>query len=328
MLHFNELYISEDNKHIVIDVEIDDFNAYDSCYIDTITVDTADDYCNNEKSKSVTVYQNKGYTVQLDMNHDGKITDVDCYMYNRLIELISKLTTDDEETYSHYDVNRDGVVDLKDLDALINAVTYSRFIDGYQYDVNSDDEVNIGDVNALIDYLLELGQNCLTPDELEELRGLLTDYQTAARIKTEDVKRHVGLCLTWCDIVELIGIKGSFDKQMFVVTATAYCDGSIGTTAKEMGCGWDNNVITGVAVNTKPIYDSAVQYASAYGDKCDTGSTSAFEDFVLRYYAFDFALKTGDICQAWYYFSNYLNGMSVSKSNGHFHGCGCHGTYW
>lgn len=40
MIHFNELYITEDGKNLVIDAEIDDFPAYKDCYLERITVDT------------------------------------------------------------------------------------------------------------------------------------------------------------------------------------------------------------------------------------------------------------------------------------------------
>lgn len=42
MLHFNELYITEDKQHLVIDVEIDDLPIYDDCYLEKITVDVAE----------------------------------------------------------------------------------------------------------------------------------------------------------------------------------------------------------------------------------------------------------------------------------------------
>lgn len=325
MIQFNELYVSSDGKHLVVDAEIEDFAIYDSCYIDTVVVDTAEDYCSGGKAKAVTVYQNGGSVIQNDMNGDGKITDIDCALYNRLLELIAKLKDDDEEEYDQHDVNRDGIVDLKDYDALRTAIT-GTLVDEYRYDVNGDGEApNNGDLTDMADYLLSMGMKSLSPDEYAEFAELFQAYQND-KLETTKPERHLRLCLNWCDLVGLVGVNGNFANQIFVVTVTASCDGSIGSTAKDLGCGWDNNTITGVAFNGKPIYDAAVRYASAYGNACDSASASAFEDFVLRYYAFDFALRAGDVCQAWYYYNNYLNGgnqAAVPSS----HGCGCHGTY-
>lgn len=38
MLHFNELYITEDGKNLVIDAEVDNLDIYNDCFISQVTV--------------------------------------------------------------------------------------------------------------------------------------------------------------------------------------------------------------------------------------------------------------------------------------------------
>jgi hypothetical protein len=85
-----------------------------------------------------------------------------------------------------------------------------------------------------------------------------------------------------------------------------------------------------VAYNDKKLYDTAVNLADSYGDSCDNNDSREFMDFILRYYAFQSALKCGDIDQACYYWNNYLKGSSIRSSYGRNAGggCGCHGSHY
>lgn len=173
MIHFNELYITEDEKNIVIDAEIDDLPVYADSSINKITVGFGKE-C--DKLTTVTVWEKPDIT-EYDMDDDGFITDEDRELYRRLLELMDKINTD-PNTMDDYDVNRDGVVNLKDVDALIDAIGDIR-VSGYIYDVNHDGEINIADINALIDYILWVGEHHsdLTQLELNELRELLNKYR-------------------------------------------------------------------------------------------------------------------------------------------------------
>lgn len=198
MLHFNELYITEDNKCLVIDVEVDDYSVYDSCYIDTIDFSLGAGCDDGTLGDFVSVY------------------------------------SDDGEHEKH-----------------------KRFV-------------------------LE------TTDE---------------------------------SVVQMFGdTPKSFDGLVFV-KVTAMCDTE---TLVKTECGCESNEICGIAYNGKPIYDNAVKYADSYGASCSNNDMTAFLDWLLRYYGFLFALKNGDLCQAKYYWNNYLKGSaSVARSS---NPCGCHGT--
>ena len=168
MVHFNELYITDDRKKIVIDAEIDNLPIYDNCYIDKITVTLKDD-CDSSDKQEV-VYENN--------DESGR-------------------------------------------------------------------------------------------------------------------QRRVHLCLPSLDHY-LDFVTGDLSKHLFLVTVEAGVD-STDINFTECDCGWDNRVTNGFIYDTKKLYDNAVNMARSYGDTCDTNDASQFMDFILRYYAFIFAIKCGDI---------------------------------
>lgn len=328
MLRFNELYVTEDGKHLVIDVEIEDYEMYDSCYISNISVNTAANRCGNKAVSDVVVHSVEGI-VQYDMNGDGVITEEDCELYNRLVELLGKVEYDSDDI-SKYDVNQDGIVDGRDIIAIADKIHGRYSNDSYLYDVNEDGEINFQDMGVVSHFIETCARSSsiLTEEELSTLLSLLELFKKAVESPVyieNGSSKHIRKCLDWCDLGGLVGVKGSLNGQLFIVTVTAECDGTTVSETEQLGCGWDKNTLTGVAFNGKPIYDAAVRYASAYGDTCDNSDAKAFEDFVLRYNAFDFALRLGDVCQAWYYYSNYLSGGSAPRSSSK--GCGCYGTY-
>ena len=58
MIQFNELRITEDNKCLIIDVQIQDSKYFEGAYIDTIRVDNQDTYVGDSaSSESVLVYK-------------------------------------------------------------------------------------------------------------------------------------------------------------------------------------------------------------------------------------------------------------------------------
>ena len=56
MIHYNNLYITEDNKCLVIDVAIDDGSYYKDIYLDTVSIDTQDTFVTNGPSDNAKVF--------------------------------------------------------------------------------------------------------------------------------------------------------------------------------------------------------------------------------------------------------------------------------
>ena len=274
MIHFNELYITEDGKHLVIDVELDTTSTNDGCYLDEIIVDVASNSgikprCDKLFKNPVTVWH-----TQLigDLDNDGEITDNDMSLFNGL-----------------YDEIRDAILTGAGVDPTLKA----------KLDINFDGELNVNDLD-----------------------DVLTVYQDHKIIPIKE--RHKRLCLTVGDeeLARLGIARGKLDG-LFFVKVTAGCDVE---TMVNTDCGCQQNEIVGAAYNGKPLYDAAVRYAASYGDSCDNNDASRFMDFILRYYAFIYALKCGDIKQACRYWTEYLqnNTVKTSFAGG---GCGCHGAY-
>lgn len=87
MIHFNELYITEDGKNLVIDAEIDDFPAYKDCYLERITVDTTK-HCEEPDlfKEPLVVWEAKVKAIG-DIDGDGHLTKYDIGLYRRLIAM-------------------------------------------------------------------------------------------------------------------------------------------------------------------------------------------------------------------------------------------------
>lgn len=115
--------------------------------------------------------------------------------------------------------------------------------------------------------------------------------------------------------------------HIYIVTATADYSGADMKAIEELGCMFDVAGITGVAYNGYPIYRNFLDMIENSGiDACNNLDMESMADYILNYYAFDFALRTGDWCTAWKYWQE-LNGASTGKSITIGGRCGCHGSY-
>lgn len=88
-------------------------------------------------------------------------------------------------------------------------------------------------------------------------------------------------------------------------------------------CGADNKVTMGVAYNIRPFYNTGMRYIRELGNNCEV--PRGFIDFILRFKAFQLAMKTGHYRVALDYWNTLLSikNLTVPKPGG----CGCHGTY-
>lgn len=325
MIHFNELYITEDNKKLIIDVEVDDDPMFEDCYLDSIQI-AAGSNCPSPFSKSVTAWT---AVEAFDINGDGKLTEEDIEVINHLLHISTApaITNEDEKTdfpiigndgeyyykiqddqadeqhyiknyiskyiydlcisiYNKYILNTDNLFvfgvcqfitesyDAQIYDYIRKKLDIVPSVLGVSGDINGDGEVNVGDINALIDFLLSV-----------------IDDDVPIKLKR---KR---LCLSFNDEV-MVALTGEAKKPLnglFAVEITTTCDIE---TLVNTDCGCIENNVRGIAYNPKPLYDNAVRYAQSYGDTCATNDQSQFIDWILRYYAFKFAVDNGDICQA------------------------------
>lgn len=329
MIHFNELYISEDDDKLVIDVSIDEDPVYNGCYIDKITVTLKDDCDDDTKSKVVYTNGNNDGITYVDINGDGVIDYVDITIINWLQDLLinSYVKSSDLEKY---DFNKDGFVDFRDLEEILTATLQSSTDPKYDLD-NNGSFTDIRDLNIFIDFMLSMFRNAgIDINDTSLVMYIITKYQelmnnpNAEKLVVNTGKRRVRLCLPSLK-QPLDMVSDSLSEHLFLVTVEAGTPGDSSYYAK-FGCGWDQDVIRGFAYDTKRIYDTAISYASSYGDSCDNNDSSAFMDFILRYYAFLYAVKCGDIEQACYYWNNYMKHNNTKKMSAGG-GCSCHGAF-
>lgn len=64
MIHYNNLYITEDSKYLVIDVAIDEDSTYDDVYLDRIAIDTQDTYITNGPSNNAKIFRIGGDDIE------------------------------------------------------------------------------------------------------------------------------------------------------------------------------------------------------------------------------------------------------------------------
>lgn len=101
MIHYNNLYITEDSKCLVIDVAIDEESYYENIYLDKIAIDTQDTYVPNGPSDKAKIFTIRKESLD-KVYADGKEIYVDDhYIYvqgtDKLKHIKLYLTTQDLE---------------------------------------------------------------------------------------------------------------------------------------------------------------------------------------------------------------------------------------
>lgn len=123
--------------------------------------------------------------------------------------------------------------------------------------------------------------------------------------------KNIRMSLTARDL----GVSSLDDNIFFVyIIASGYPD-------MDTPCGMDNSLITGVALNLRPIYNYAMGFIKEVGNSCDV--PKGFIDAFLKYKSLELALKTGNYPEAFRMWK-YLHGSgNIITSKG----CGCNGKY-
>lgn len=110
---------------------------------------------------------------------------------------------------------------------------------------------------------------------------------------------------------------GNFNDNMFFVYIKA-----TGTPSPEVPCGEDNIYTMAVAVNLSPIYKASLGYIRELESDCKI--PKGFIDMILKFKAFELALKTGNNLVAARYWTKLFKGKGAAVA---FKSCGCNGTY-
>ena len=122
--------------------------------------------------------------------------------------------------------------------------------------------------------------------------------------------KNIRLCLSPKDINV-----SNLDNNIFFVYIIA-----TGIPAPCTPCGMDNKFTMGIAVNLRPIYNTAMKYVNELDSTCTI--PRGFIDMILRLKAFDLSLRTGNYQVAFKQWDKlFKNKISVSPTKG----CGCNG---
>ena len=193
MIVFNNIKITQDNKYLIIDAEIEDNAYYKDMYIDQVVIDNQDTYIQNGPSSNpIYTYQaqpqsNNIYTID-DLTN--KVTDED------------GIAVQDEGDTQSYSREVHLILDKKDLTEIENNMFFVYIIAGGTpspdtpcgYDVNIALKVVVNTYpiyNTMMQYLKELGNTCKTPygiiDKILQIKMLDTSVQTGNNLKAIEI---------------------------------------------------------------------------------------------------------------------------------------------
>ena len=104
---------------------------------------------------------------------------------------------------------------------------------------------------------------------------------------------------------------GSLDNLFFVYVRTK------GTPAPDTPCGMDNNITLSAVLNMLPFYTQSMQYTKTLANNC--ASHREYANYILKFKALEYAIKTGNYTQAIEYFNSFFKGKTTVQTGG----CGC-----
>lgn len=132
-------------------------------------------------------------------------------------------------------------------------------------------------------------------------------------VTNEDISGFKNISIT-ISAKELLDNNGDLNDDILYVYLIA-----VGTPSADTPCGMDNVDTLGVALNLKPIYNNGMNYIKQVESTCEIPKD--FIDFILRYKAFDLALKTENYIQANKYWNKFFKNNNVVSLN--TNSCGC-----
>ena len=193
MIIFNNIKITQDNKYLIIDAEIEDNAYYKDMYIDQVVIDNQDTYIQNGPSS------NPIYTYQAQPQ-DNNIYTIDD-LTNKVTDEEGIAVQDEGDTQS-YSREVHLILDKKDLIEIENNMFFVYIIAGGTpspdtpcgYDVNVALKVVVNTYpiyNTMMQYLKELGNTCSTPygiiDKILQIKMLDASVQTGNNLKAIEI---------------------------------------------------------------------------------------------------------------------------------------------
>lgn len=189
MIIFNNIKITQDNKYLIIDAEIENSTYYKDMYIDSVIIDNQDTYIQNGPSS------NPIYTYKAQPQSNDIYTSDD--LANKVTDEDGSNVYDDKDTQS-YSKEVHLKLDKQDLIEIENNMFFIYIIAGGTpspdtpcgYDTNVVMKAVINTYplyNTMMQYLKQLGDTCNTPfgiiDKILQIKMLDASIQTGNNLK-------------------------------------------------------------------------------------------------------------------------------------------------
>lgn len=284
MVDINELYITPDNKRMIIDVSVKTAPYYDNVYLDSITLDTQDTYVETGVSSE--------WILKRDIVPQDYIAKIawETQKVDEYMDIICSLQKHCHTHYHHHHHRHCGCHDVCNhrtygTGCYSNPIVYTTdivddttvyynereevitFIEGCFYKQKDTDLIQIYNGNELKDASTVLGD----PQHVKHAR---------IEIKQEDV------CQPFTDTMFFVYIKTK------------------GTPASNTPCSMDNEYTMGVCVNEFNIYRRFMCLMRELLSNCDI--PKGYIDLYLRWEAVKNSVKTGHYMEAILYWKRFF----------------------
>lgn len=200
MIHFNELYITEDGKNLIVDVELDDLPGNESCYLDEIVIDTGSK-CSTSTlfNNPLSVWKSKKAG---DLNGDGVVDAEDYRMLQVMMGVKDSFKNTTTNTGMKNIYMRDGKYYYRVINPDYDEDHPEKWI---EYEISYDmAQLCIRIAENYDDLILTGKPPYLTPGNI--LNYITSDFD-------EDAYRKISQVITGEDISELTGIPGDVNND-------------------------------------------------------------------------------------------------------------------
>ena len=189
MIIFNNVSITQDDKYLIIDAEIENSTYYKNMYIDSVVIDNQDTYIQNGPSNNpIYVYKAEAQSNDIYTSNDlvNKVTDEDGS------NIYDEGYTQSYSREVHLKLNKNEIGEIANNMFFVYVIAGGTPVPDTPcgYDVNTALKVAINTYplyNIMMDYLEELGNKCSTPygiiDKILQIKMLDTAVQTGNNLK-------------------------------------------------------------------------------------------------------------------------------------------------
>lgn len=285
MVKFNNCYITNNGKQLVLDISVEDNEYYKGIYISDIYLDISDNYLGS----ALQVAPSKKAILLWNISHNSLIKEskIDSlYKFpNDILNKISKLAINNLTLDTVYSTIQDIMEEKPIPSFLYNNISYKDF------DFNLDNQITTADfINSQSIY-----------DKLNTVKN--TDPYMSNILQS--FKR-----------IQLVYDIDMLQDKLFYIWVK--CDGVL---LPNTPCGMKDFLSLNYIYNPRTLYLKGMSFIRELSQTCNTAEN--FKQFILQKEALDISLLTGNYLQANKYWKAFYD--TSNKSCTHIKTCKCHG---